>query len=141
MQRNLGFIGLALLTALVLSACASVVTDIAPTHVASLTPPASATSDASGAVQGRLVNVSLILEGDYRDLGSPVTSVRVEREDGGALYSLQASGGTSGTFSRTQDLKADDITALNNGELVVVVYTEDYPEGTEGELRGTLSPS
>ena len=122
---------------LLLAACPSV----HPTHIATLSVPDGVTSNASGSATGRLVGNHFRLEGSYRDLGSPVTEVLVQdRQTGQGIYAVEADGGTSGGFSRGQELTAEEVTALNRGDLEIVVYTEDHsrPDGS-GELRGTFT--
>jgi hypothetical protein len=122
-----------------LSLLAAACTRVLPGYVASLTP-ASSNATGTGQATARLTTGNtLTVSGSYKGLSSLVTSVQVTGS--GLSFGLRADGGTSGNFKGTLPLSADGVTALNNGQLKIVIYTTNHPEGGTPELSGSLAPS
>ena len=90
-----------------------------------------------------ICNVSLILEGDYRDLSSPVTSVRVERGDGGGA-AVRGAGGpdTSCCPTRASSLLVrlclDISDCPSVEEAAECVHADDTVDDAEGDRLGRV---
>lgn len=136
-RRTLSYLLILASLTLLAAAC----TRVLPPYVASLTPAAG--SSATGQATARLTTGNtLTVSGSYQGLGSPVASVQVAGAGPGLPFGLRADGGTSGGFGGTLTLSADEVTALNNGQLRIVIYTTNYPvTGGTPELSGSLAPS
>jgi hypothetical protein len=95
-----------------------------------------------GAATATLSGTTLRVEGTYRGLRSPATSLRVYESPlpgtrGPLVGSFESGGGTSGTFSGSVTLTADQAAAFAKGRLYVQLQTTGAPDGT---LWGWLLP-
>jgi hypothetical protein len=96
-----------------------------------------------GEATGTLSASTLTVEGTYRGLVSPATSVRIYESARmgmrGTLVGELASGGaTSGTFKGTVTLSREQAAAFGKGLLYVQLQSEKAPDGN---LWGWLTPS
>ncbi len=99
----------------------------------------------TGAVNATLSGTSLNIEGTYRGLAADATGVGVYAGAAGVmggdkigeatLIETVAASGTEGSFSGTVELTAEQVEALNDNALFVVVQTAANPTG---EIRGWL---
>jgi hypothetical protein len=95
-----------------------------------------------GTATATLSGTMLRVEGTYRGLRSPATSVRVHESAlpgmrGPLVGSFESGGGTSGTFSGALTVTSDQAAAFAKGRLYVQLQTTGAPDGT---LWGWLLP-
>jgi hypothetical protein len=95
-----------------------------------------------GSASGSLAGTTLTVEGQYRGLMSPATSVRVYESArmgmrGTLVGEFPSGGGTAGTFKGTVTLSRDQAAAFAKGLLYVQVQSEKAPDGN---LWGWLLP-
>lgn len=95
-----------------------------------------------GTATATLAGATLTIEGTYRDLRSPATSVRVYESArmgmrGAQVAEFTSGGGTSGAFRGTATLTRDQIAAFGKGLLFVQLQSEGAPDGN---LWGWLTP-
>jgi hypothetical protein len=87
-----------------------------------------------GTATATLNGATLTIEGTYRDLRSPATSVRVYESArmgtrGAQVAEFPSGGGTSGAFRGTAPLTRDQIAAFGKGLLFVQLQSEGAPDG------------
>lgn len=87
-----------------------------------------------GAATAALAGTTLTVEGTYRGLMSPATSVRVYESPrpglrGPLVGEFAASGGTTGSFKGTIALTREQAAAYAKGLLYVQVQSEKAPDG------------
>lgn len=87
-----------------------------------------------GTATARLTGLSLSVEGTYRGLRSPATSVRIFESAmpglrGPLVGEFAAGGGTSGAFKGAVTLTRDQAAAFAKGLLYVQLQTTGTPEG------------
>lgn len=106
----------------------------------------SVSTMASGWAVAVLHGSTLVVGGQYADLGSDLASdVRggghihqaAPGETGGIVVELAPMGARSGTFSGVFELTAEQVQALKDGMFYVQIHTADHKPG---ELRGHLEP-
>ena len=96
-----------------------------------------------GSATATLAGTALTIDGTYRGLRSPATSVRVFESPrpglrGPLVGEFPSGGGTSGTFKGTLTLTREQAAAFATGRLYVQVQSEGAPDGN---LWGWLMPS
>jgi hypothetical protein len=96
-----------------------------------------------GAATATLAGTTLTVEGSYRGLVTPATTVQVFESArlgmrGTLVGEFASGGGTTGTFKGTVTLTADRAAAFAKGLLYVQVQSEKAPDGN---LRGWFIPS
>jgi hypothetical protein len=96
-----------------------------------------------GAATATLSGPTLTVEGNYRGLVTPATSVQVYESArmgmrGTLIGEFPSGGGTSGAFKGTVALTADRAAAFAKGLLYVQIQSEKAPDGN---LRGWFIPS
>lgn len=96
----------------------------------------------SGAATATLSGTTLTVEGTYRGLVTPATSVQVYESArmgmrGTLVGEFASGGGTAGAFKGAVTLSPDRATALGKGLLYVQIQSEKAPDGN---LRGWLTP-
>ena len=87
-----------------------------------------------GAATAALSGTTLAIDGTYRGLRSPATTVRVFESPrpgmrGTLVGEFPSGGGTSGAFKGTVTLTRDQATAYAKGLLYVQVQSEKAPDG------------
>ncbi|MCC6992430.1 MAG: CHRD domain-containing protein [Acidobacteria bacterium] len=87
-----------------------------------------------GAATATLAGTTLTIEGTYRGLMSPATSVRVYESPrpglrGPLVGEFASGGGTTGTFKGTLTLTREQAAAYAKGLLYVQVQSEKAPDG------------
>ena len=95
-----------------------------------------------GHVTANLNGKTLTLAGDFSDLPSTATNVRLYSGPGigvpgGAILDLQLSGQTSGTVSGTVTLSSAQLAALKRGHVYIQINSQKAPDGN---LWGWLLP-
>jgi hypothetical protein len=95
-----------------------------------------------GTATATLTGTTLRIEGTYRGLRSPATSVRLYESAlpgtrGPLVGEFASGGGTSGKFTGTVTLTRDQAAAFEKGRLYVQMQTTGAPDGT---LWGWLLP-
>ena len=96
-----------------------------------------------GAATATLAGTMLTIDGSYRGLVTPATSVQIYESArlgmrGSLVGEFASGGGTAGTFKGTVTLTADRAAAFVKGLLYVQIQSEKAPEGN---LRGWFIPS
>ena len=122
-------------------------TESAPTgYVALLTPlPVDAQSYqdlvGSGTVQVRIEGDELVVEGSFSGMETPASGASLWRGDlglrGDSVGRLEASASTEGQIAGAVPLTEDLRQAFENGEVYVLVRSDEHPEGV---LRGWAFP-
>lgn len=102
-----------------------------------------ATISGLGAASATLAGTTLTVEGTYRDLVTPATSVRIYESArmgmrGTLVGEFASGGGTTGTFTGTVPLSRDQAAAFAKGLLYVQIQSEKAPDGN---LWGWLTAS
>lgn len=87
-----------------------------------------------GAATATLAGTTLTVEGTYRDLVTPATSVRIYESArmgmrGTLVGEFASGGGTTGTFTGTVSLSRDQAAAFAKGLLYVQLQSEKAPDG------------
>jgi len=87
-----------------------------------------------GSATATLTGVTLSIDGAYRGLRSPATSVRIFESArpglrGPLVGEFASGGGTTGTFTATLTLTREQATAFTKGLLYVQVQSEKAPDG------------
>jgi hypothetical protein len=87
-----------------------------------------------GAATATLAGTTLSIEGTYRGLKSPATTVRVFDSPrpglrGSLVGEFPSGGGTAGTFKGTLTLSREQIAAYGQGRLYVQLQSEGAPDG------------
>jgi hypothetical protein len=95
-----------------------------------------------GSASARLNGHSLTVSGSFEGLRAPATIAALHEGPvtgvrGPAIYALQISSGTSGSFSGRVTLSEAQIDSLRHGRLYVQVHSRSAPEGN---LWGWLLP-
>lgn len=95
-----------------------------------------------GAATATLAGTTLAVDGSYRDLVTPATSVRIYESArmgtrGTLIGEFASGGGTTGTFTGTVTLSRDQAAAFAKGLLYVQIQSEKAPDGN---LWGWLTP-
>ncbi len=84
-------------------------------------------------------NILEITSGSYEDLMTSITLSHIHQApfglNGGVLFPLDHTGGTSGTLSGSGELFGDEITSLFAEGLYINVHTSGFPGG---EIRGQI---
>jgi hypothetical protein len=96
----------------------------------------------TGWVRATLNGRTLVVEGEFSNLSSPITNAHVHLaprgQNGPVVFPLQfTAGGTSGTLSGTFELNDEQLAELQAINLYVNVHSELSPRG---EIRGWLVP-
>ncbi|MGE0812849.1 MAG: CHRD domain-containing protein [Vicinamibacterales bacterium] len=102
-----------------------------------------ATVAGSGSATATLPGTTLSVEGTYRGLVTPATTVRVYESPragmrGTLVGEFQSGGGTSGVFAGVVALTPDRAAAFGKGLLYVQIQSEKAPDGN---LWGWLLPA
>ena len=95
-----------------------------------------------GSATATLSGTTLSVEGTYRGLRSPATTVRIYESArmgmrGAVVGEFASGGGRSGAFKGTVTLSAAQATAFSKGLLYVQIQSEKAPDGN---LWGWLTP-
>jgi hypothetical protein len=96
-----------------------------------------------GAATATLAGTTLTVEGTYRGLVTPATTVQIYESArqgmrGTLVGEFASGGGTAGTFKGTVTLSADRAAAFAKGLLYVQIQSEKAPDGN---LRGWFIPA
>ena len=97
----------------------------------------------SGSATGTLAGATLTVDGSFRGLVTPATSVRVYESPragmrGTLVGEFASGGGTSGTFKGTVTLSTAQAAAFSKGLLYVQLQSEKAPDGN---LWGWFTPA
>jgi hypothetical protein len=95
----------------------------------------------SGSVSAALQGTTLIITGEFKDLGSPATVAHLHRARRGlrgpAAFDLTVTKAESGTIEGKLSLTPNQVGDLKRGWYYVQIHTDKNPEG---QLRGWLLP-
>jgi hypothetical protein len=106
-----------------------------------VTPQTYRTITGVGEVLATLSGSTLNLTGTYEGMSSLATAAHVHNApkamNGPPIGAIEVTPATSGEVSGSIELTAEQVTALQNEELYIVIHSENNPGG---EVRGWLLP-
>jgi hypothetical protein len=106
-----------------------------------VTPQTYRTITGVGEVFATLSGSTLSLTGTYQGMSSTAAAAHVHNApkamNGPPIGAIEVTPATSGEVSGNIELSAEQLTALQNEELYIVIHSENNPGG---ELRGWLLP-